>query len=657
MCGIAGFVDFDARTDQTTATQTLNGMRHALRRRGPDDEGSWIDPHSGVGLAHTRLAVIDLSANGHQPMASSSGRYQITFNGEIYNYREIATTLSASGFSPKGGSDTEVLLAALEQWGLEKTLQLLNGMFAFAIWDKKDNTLYLARDRMGEKPLYYGWLGREFVFASQLNALEAHPKWDKDICRNALSLFMRYAYIPAPHSIYKGIYKLPPACYLSIPAHNPNLRNDFSAFPDGSTEQNRPRKYWDLCSVANSGIANRDSESTKDYVDTFQNLLSKSVKSQMVADVPIGAFLSGGIDSSLIVALMQSHATQPIKTFTIGFDVNGFDEAPFARAVADHIGTEHIELYVSGNDTIDVVPSLADVYDEPHADPSDVPSILVSRLARQDVTVCVSGDGGDELFCGYNRYLHSDRIWRSISKYPAWLRKLAAQTITSVAPSTWDTVSRIVPRSPPRAGYKLHKLADSLHSKDVQDVYRRLISAWQEPSELVLSSSEPDSFFASENTLNGDMHFTDQMAYWDQVAYLPDDNLAKMDRASMSVGLESRAPLLDRDIVEFSWNLPFEMKISSGQSKRLMRDLLYRYVPRKLIERPKMGFSIPIGEWLRGPMMEWCEDTIHYDTLSHQGLLDPSLVHQLWREHKSGRVEGQNALWAVLMFQSWLARR
>ena len=652
MCGIVGYYDTRKETSEPRIRERLKGMTLALRHRGPDDEGAWSAPENGIGLGHVRLSILDLSSAGHQPMTSPSGRYCITFNGEIYNFRALETQLGKIGIIPRGKSDTAVLLAAFDAWGVERTLSKIIGMFAFGVWDRKDRRLYIARDRMGEKPLFFGWLDNVFVFASELKALHTCPGWDRPIDRNALALFMRYGYIPAPHSIYEGIYKLMPGAFFSIGADDVNGRSDFSPWPDDADAGLRPITYWSVRSAVREGREDKIT-SSRQATEELETLLREAVFQQMVADVPLGAFLSGGVDSSAVVAVMQAQSSIPIKTFTIGFDVPGFNEAAYAASVARHIGTDHTELYVTADEAMAIIPSLPVVYDEPHADPSHIPTILVSALARKHVTVSLSGDGGDELFCGYNRYLHCDRIWRAIRRLPFFVRSGVSRGIRSVAPGTWDTLLRRLPGTLPRMGYKLHKLADGIYANNIREVYQGLISYWREPTLLVQSSVEPLSTYDTSCDDSDAKAFLNQMLYWDQMAYLPDDNLTKMDRASMSVGLETRAPLLDHRIVELSWRLGNHLKIREGQSKWLLRQVLYKYVPKQLIERPKMGFSVPVGEWLRGPLRDWAEDLLNVKTMDAQGILDPRMVSEVWEDHLSGTIEGQNALWPVLMFQSW----
>lgn len=644
MCGIAGFANPPGALEAAAQRATLDAMTRVLQHRGPDVQGRWHDAEKGIALGHTRLAILDLSHHGAQPMWSRSGRYGVTYNGEIYNFRDLRQTLSQLGAVFQGQSDTEVLLAAFDQWGVADTLPRLVGMFALAVWDDAARSVTLARDRLGEKPLFYGWLGSHFVFASELKALRCHPAWQQDIDRNALALFMRYAYIPAPFCVYEGLYKLPPGTYLTVP---------MSPWPHDSDAALRPKSYWSLKRAVHGGAAQQlTSDATA--AASLDGLLRQAVQGQMIADVPLGAFLSGGIDSSVIVALMQAQSERPVQTYTIGFDVPGYNEAVYAAAVAKHLGTAHTEFYVTAKDALAVIPNLPTVYDEPHADASHIPAILVSELARQHVTVCLSGDGGDELFCGYNRYLHSERTWALARTLPPRLRRALGAGLASITPHAWDRLAALSPKRLPRTGYKVHKLADALRADSLTDVYRDLISYRKAPSDLVLGSQEPEILAGLGGLLDGSTDFLDQMLYWDMMTYLPDDNLAKMDRASMSVGLESRAPMLDHRVVEFAWRLPRHMKYRQGQSKWLLRQVLYQYVPRTLIDRPKMGFSVPVGAWLKDSLRDWAEALLDAGRLRREGFLDGTLVGKMWSAHLSGKREGQNELWAVLMFQAWL---
>ncbi|WP_179131264.1 asparagine synthase (glutamine-hydrolyzing) [Candidatus Entotheonella palauensis] len=508
MCGIAGFANAPGALHAAVQRATLDAMTHVLRHRGPDAQGQWHDADQGIALGHTRLAILDLSRYGEQPMWSRSGRYSLTYNGEIYNFRDLRHVLSQHGAIFQGHSDTEVLLAAFDQWGVAETLPRLVGMFALAVWDDETRSVTLARDRLGEKPLFYGWMGSHFVFASELKALRCHPAWQPEINRHALALFMRYAYIPAPFCIYQGISKLPPGTALTVPvggAMNPKT-NGFS-----------PKPYWSLNHAVHCGV-NQRLTSDASAIASLDRLLRQAVQGQMMADVPLGAFLSGGIDSSLVVALMQAQSERSVQTYTMGFDVPGYNEAAYAAAVAKHLGTAHTECYVTAQDALSVIPSLPLIYDEPHADASHIPAILVSQLAREHVTVCLSGDGGDELFCGYNRYLHSERTWAFARRLPPHLRKSLSYGLAAVPPSTWDRMAAFSPVQVPRVGYKMHKLADALRADSLTEVYRDLISYWKAPSDLVLDAREPEAFLGTR--LGGDTDFLDQMMYWDMMAYL-----------------------------------------------------------------------------------------------------------------------------------------
>jgi asparagine synthase (glutamine-hydrolysing) len=622
-------------------------MAAAIINRGPDDSGVWSDVEASIALAHRRLSVVDLSPAGHQPMASASGRYVIVFNGEIYNHLDMRTELEKSGgsFQWRGHSDTETLLAGIDVWGLEATLKRSTGMFAIALWDKQTRVLTLARDRMGEKPLYFGWQGsgehRSFLFGSELKALKRHPAFAAPIDRDALCLLLRHNYIPAPYSIYRGISKLEPGCILTV-----------------SLEQLEPKKwkYWDTLEVASAGIKNQFTGSANEAVDALERLAKDAVRQQMMADVPLGAFLSGGIDSSTVVALMQAQSARPVKTFTIGFNEEGYNEAQHAKVVARHLGTEHTELYVTSQQAMDVIPRLPSLYCEPFADSSQIPTFLVSQLARQHVTVSLSGDAGDELFCGYNRYQMTHDLWRKISLVPSLLRVLAAKGITSIAPKQWDRIARSIPGASRYAsvGDKLHKGAGVLTCPTVDELYLGMVSHLPDPATWVIGGKEPLTRLTGEHAALNGLDPVERMMALDAVSYLPDDILVKVDRAAMGVSLESRVPFLDHRVVEFAWSLPLEYKLRDGQTKWPLRQVLYRYVPRELIDRPKMGFGIPLHDWLRGPLREWAENLLGEERLRREGFFHPEPIRQKWMEHLSGQRNWAAVLWNVLMFQAWL---
>jgi asparagine synthase (glutamine-hydrolysing) len=648
MCGIAGFIgDFQNEQELQARARVMAGRLH---HRGPDDTGAWVDPQLGLGLAHARLSILDLSPEGHQPMASSCGRYLMVFNGEVYNHIELRRELEREGVRHwRGHSDTEVMLAAIASWGLPAALKRFVGMFAFALWDRETRRLSLARDRMGEKPLYYGRQGRLFLFGSELKALRAHPGFGAGVDRDALGQMLRFAYVPSPQSIYEGIRKLPAGCYLTL---------DPAADSDPA-----PVAYWSVREAAERGQADPFRGSEAEALDELERLLGEAVGLQMIADVPLGAFLSGGIDSSTIVALMQAQSARPVKTFSIGFWEQSFNEAEHAKAVAVHLGTEHTELYVTPQQALDVIPRLPELYDEPFADSSQVPTFLVSQLAREHVTVSLSGDAGDELFGGYNRYFWAVQIWRKLGRLPAPLRRLMAGAITSVSPAAWDrlfgTLQPILPGrlNQPNPGDKLHKLAGNLTIQAMQQVYPGLVTFWDDIPALVPGGRQGHSLVDRPEDWPGLESFQHQMMCLDALTYLPDDILVKVDRAAMGVSLETRVPLLDHRVVEFAWRLPLDMKIRGEERKYLLRQLLYRHVPRELIDRPKMGFGIPLGEWLRGPLRDWGEALIEPSRLRNEGWLDPDPVHALWNEHLSGQRNWSYHLWNVLVFQAWLEQQ
>jgi len=645
MCGITGFFDSSQQMSADMMQEIVRRMSDTLLHRGPDDGGSWVDGSVGIALGHRRLAIVDLSPEGRQPMVSADGRYVIVFNGEVYNFLGLRHELELLGHCFQGHSDTEVMLASLSQWGLDAALQRFNGMFAFALWDRQRQILHLARDRFGEKPVYYGWMGPTLLFGSELKALQAHPNFQAEINRDALALFLRFNYVPAPYSIYQGIYKLPPGTVLAW--------NGLDTHP-------APVPYWSAKEAAELGIAEPFIGSEPEAVAELEELLRDAVKLRMVADVPLGAFLSGGVDSSTVVALMQAQASQSMKTFSIGFHEDAYNEAQQAKAVAQHLGTDHSELYVTSEEALAVIPKLPTLYDEPFSDPSQIPTFLVSQLARQHVTVSLSGDGGDELFAGYNRHLWGHSIWQNIGWMPTTLRQIAALALTSLSPQTWDNFfttfsallqAKFKQRTP---GNKLHKLAEILAVPNPEAMYTKLVSHWKEPEALVVGSSELLTSLSDRQCWAQLPNFTQCMMYLDTVTYLPNDVLTKVDRASMGVSLEARVPLLDHRVMEFAWRVPLSMKIRNGQGKWLLRQVLYKYVPQDLIERPKMGFSIPIDRWLRGSLRDWAETLLEEARLQEEGFFNPRPIRQKWAEHLSGRHNWQYYLWDVLMFQAWL---
>lgn len=649
MCGLTGFFQSDAY--RISMHQVVTRMSDAIAHRGPDDSGAWVDESAGLALGHRRLSILDLSPAGHQPMSSVCGRYVIVFNGEIYNHGDLRNHLAAEGAAPawRGHADTETLLAGIAAWGVEKTLQATVGMFAIALWDRLDRVLTLARDRMGEKPLYYGWQGNALLFGSELKALKAHPSFRGEVDRDALTLLLRHNCIPAPYSIYRGIAKLMPGHYLRIPLGDV-----------ATAKAARPMAYWRLNDVVERGLANPFIGGPSDAVDALHAQLTSSIDAQMLSDVPLGAFLSGGVDSSTIVALMQARSRQPVRTFSIGFDESGYDEAVYAKAVAQHLKTEHTELYVRPEDALAVIPRLPSMYCEPFSDSSQIPTFLVSQMARQHVTVALSGDGGDELFGGYNRYLSARKTWEQMQRLPAFVRHVAAGTLRSLSPASWDKFFELTKHLLPRRlhlatpGDKAHKLANVLALSDGQAFYRQLTSHWQDPANIVIGAREPRTLLTDPSAWPQTDGLAHAMMAMDAQTYMADDILVKVDRAAMAASLETRVPMLDHRVVELAWRMPLDLKIRDGQGKWLLRQVLYRHVPRELIERPKMGFGIPLDRWLRGPLRDWAEDLLEERNLRKEGYFKPAPIQKMWAEHLSGRRNWQHHLWDVLMFQAWL---
>lgn len=651
MCGIAGLLTRD-RVDPALLMRMAGSIQH----RGPDDQGIWADEEAGIGFAHRRLSIVDLSPLGHQPMHSADGRFVICFNGEIYNFEEIRAELEAEGQVPEGGwrgrSDTEVLLQAFVAWGLEVAIGKAAGMFAFALWDRKDRLLHLVRDRFGEKPLYYGWAGRDLLFGSELKALRCHPEFDRTIDRTALRAFAARTYVPAPRSIYRGTFKLPPGSILTIAA-DASVDPHSEPLEEGRPGPARLHRYWSYRDVVTQGLADPISDESE-ALDLLERTLAQAIKGQSFADVPVGAFLSGGIDSSTVVALYQKYSAQPVRTYTIGFEEAGFNEAAHAKSVADWLGTIHHEHYVTVQEARDIIPLLPAMYDEPFADSSQIPTYLVSRFARRDVTVALTGDGGDELFGGYNRHVLAPRLWQRLSRLPRPFRAAAAAPFSRLPPGFWTQLGRLADHGGgPFLGAKIQKglrVAQSARSAD--DIYLSFLDEWSQETSPVLGSDDAASGFEMElGERAGDAV---RMMFCDATSYLPDDILAKVDRASMAVSLETRVPFLDHRLAALAARVPLAMKIRGGQGKHILRRLLARELPSELFERPKAGFAIPVGEWIKGPLRPWAEDLLEPRSMAAQGWFDPAIVGRRWQDHLAGRRDSTPALWAILMFQSWL---
>ena len=643
MCGIVGIFKGEHRSS-FDSVELVRKMASAIEYRGPDDSGEWFDPDSSIALAHRRLSILDLSPAGHQPMVSHSGRYVLVFNGEIYNHQDIRNLIE--NVSWRGHSDTETILAGFEKWGIKNTVSKLVGMFAIAVWDRDTRTLTLARDRIGEKPLYYGWQGNTFLFGSELKSLKVHPAFKAEIDRDALGLYVRCGYVNAPYSIYKGIFKLPPGTIVTLK----------SSMPTGCVIE--PDSYWSLCDEIQKGKQNPFRGTPTEAIDKLEELLLRSVSGQMISDVPLGAFLSGGIDSSTIVGLMQARSSKPIKTFTIGFSEKDYDEAIYAKKIAKHLGTDHSELYLSPKEVMDIIPLLSSVYDEPFGDSSALPTILVSRFAKQKVTVSLSGDGGDELFGGYRRYEACEFFWKRVSAVPHFLRSALAPLIGGLSSEAlFPILSPMAKILNYRKGYSISERMETLsifmRCRETSQYYQTSLNNWRGASPL-LAHSDIQSSIVCPSEISS---FTEQMMYSDMMSYLPGDILTKVDRASMAVSLETRVPLLDHRVVEFVWSLPFDYKVRHGQSKWILRQILDKYVPRELMDRPKMGFGVPVDHWIRGPFKDWANDLLSEEKLKKNGFFSPGVVRKRWLQHLRGDHNWKDSLWNILSFQSWIEKQ
>jgi asparagine synthase (glutamine-hydrolysing) len=620
-------------------------MSGTLKHRGPDDSGVWVDADVGLALGFRRLSVLDTSRSGHQPMVSACGRWVTVFNGEIYNHKELRKELEAEGTRFQGSSDTEVMLAVISQRGLSHALKAFNGMFAMALWDRQERQLHLVRDRLGEKPLYYGWADQCFLFGSELRAFKVHPAFRPSVNREAAVAYLRYNCVPAPYSIYEDFFKLPPASVLTLK-------------PGQSATAIEP--YWSLQDVVVRGVRDPFPGDEKEAVDELDRQLRKSIRQRMISDVPLGAFLSGGIDSSLVVALMQVQSPQAVQTFSIGSTSSDYDESRYAQPVAEYLRTSHTALTVTPNEAMDAVHKMANIYDEPFADPSQIPAFLVSRLARQKVIVSLSGDGGDEIFGGYNRYAWGPKIRAKIHSFPRFMRKAAVEILSLLTPQLWDDWLNLAANLLPRkvrfshVAEKAQKVSSILEFDDTESLYLDLVSYWKSPQSLILGASE-NSLREQLPSLPGLTEESSLMMYWDTLTYLPNDILVKLDRASMAVSLEARAPFLDHHLVELAWRLPLSLKIRDGFGKWILRRLLSRYLPAGLIDRPKMGFAVPLDSWLRGPLKDWAATLIDDQRLRSEGFFDPRPVREKWNEHQAVQRNWHYPLWGVLMFQAWLS--
>jgi len=653
MCGIAGFLSND-RQIVMNGMEVLLNMTRTLSHRGPDDNGAWSDKSNGIGLGHTRLSILDLSEKGHQPITSACGRYVMSFNGEIYNFRDIKITLEKKGHYFTGSSDTEVLLESISEWGLEGAIEQCNGMWAFALWDKKERTLSLCRDRIGKKPVYYGLTGDSFVFASELKAIKTFPGFSGRLDRKSITSYLRHNYVPSPYSIFEGIGKLPPASIITLSVQELsdacNIR-----------KLNKPKQYWSIKAIVERHISHPCKDRFGETLNNLDNVLKHAVSRRMISDVPLGAFLSGGIDSSIVVAMMQQCSEIPVNTFSIGFKEEQYCEAKYAKEIAKYLGTRHTELVVQAKQALDVIPELPHIYDEPFSDVSQIPTYLLSRMTREHVTVALSGDGGDEMFAGYNRYVMGNNIWKTIGWAPEGARKIFASSCVR------NTVNSKIGRNLLHVGSRfpgfnqinyatdrLDKLSEIISAPSKEDMYRRLVSHWKSPEEIVVGGEEPVTALTDVDSKISDLGLMESMMYFDAITYLPDDILTKVDRASMAASLEVRCPLLDREVIELSWKIPMSMKTKGSNGKYILKKLLAQYLPERLFDRPKMGFGVPIDSWLRGSLRDWAEDLLSAEKIKREGVFRSAPIRALWKEHLSGKRNWQYYIWDILMFQAWL---
>lgn len=645
MCGIAGFYNLKSDKDDAQCLKIAQAMEQAIAHRGPDANDIWADPDLPLVLAHRRLAIIDLSDDGRQPMASPTGRYMVVYNGEIYNYLELQKELEAQGRQFKSRSDTEVMLAAFEHWGINQALQKINGMFAIVLWDRKERQLHFIRDRFGKKPLYVGWAGNDLVFASELKSFHAHPDFVPEINRDALAIYMHYGYLQAPYSVFKNIWQMLPAGRMTL---------DVTSLKSGADLAEKMEIYWSLKSVAQNGLSRPDTADEDDIIEEFEVRFQTAVNQRMISDVPFGAFLSGGIDSSSVVALMQKNASVPVKTFSIGFEESAFNEAEHAKQIAKHLETNHQEFYVTGQDALDVIPKLPDIYDEPFSDQSQIPTYLISKLARDQVTVVLTGDGGDEILGGYDRHTKIPALWSKTGWVPYGLRKPLMGILSSVPESFYGALKS----GNPHYGMQVKRALKLMGYRNAADIYDALVSSWPKDSAVVLDAREPSIPLTDDKFWPQGLSFAEKMIFGDTLAYRSNDLMVKTDRASMAVALEARAPLMDYKLAEYSWQLPMKMKVRGGQGKWLLRQVLKRHVPESLYERPKMGFSVPLAEWLRGPLKGWADDLLSHETLKKQGFLDADPVTKQWQDFQQGAPlqEAPKHLWSALMFQAWVER-